>query len=158
MGYLHTGNNISAPQPSRQRGFTLLELLLSISLIAVLAGLSMPIYQSFQANNDLDVTINTAVQSLRRAQTLSREVSLDDNWGVYIDNTQIIIFKGISFSELGRDTGYDEVFEIPINTNISGLSEVVFEKMTGFPQSEDVGTITIGSRNIYINDKGVVSY
>jgi prepilin-type N-terminal cleavage/methylation domain-containing protein len=56
----------------RARGFTLIEILLSVALIGILAGLSLPVYQAFQVKNDLSVAVDTVVQSMRRAQMLSR--------------------------------------------------------------------------------------
>ncbi|MDO8260622.1 MAG: prepilin-type N-terminal cleavage/methylation domain-containing protein, partial [Candidatus Magasanikbacteria bacterium] len=54
------------------KGFTLIEMLLTLTVIALLAGLSAPIYMSFQGRNDLNVANSVVVSSLRRAQTLAR--------------------------------------------------------------------------------------
>ncbi|KKT34575.1 MAG: hypothetical protein UW24_C0026G0001, partial [Parcubacteria group bacterium GW2011_GWA2_44_12] len=37
----------------KNAGFTLIEVLLSITAIAIIAGISIPVYQSFQNRNDL---------------------------------------------------------------------------------------------------------
>ena len=145
-------------QLSANSGFTLLELMLSITIIGIILGFSIPIYSSFQTRNNLDVASNTITQTLRRAQVLSQSVEGDISWGVNISNNNITLFRGIDFS--GRDTDFDEVFEIPSIT-VSGLQGVVFSKFSGYPQTN--GTIILTSvadevRQITINEKGTIDY
>jgi prepilin-type N-terminal cleavage/methylation domain-containing protein len=143
----------------KNRGFTFIEILLVISLMSITAGISIPVYQSFQTRNDLDISGVTVAQTLRRAQLLSQASSGDISWGVNIATSSITLFKGISF--FNRDVGYDEIFFMPSSISISGLQEIVFDKFTGEPQS--IGTTTLTSinnetRSININTKGTVSY
>ena len=142
-----------------QRGFTLLEVLLSITAIAVIAGIGIPVYQSFQNRNDLDIAAVTFAQALRRAETLAQSVDGDISWGVTAQSGSITLFKGGSFS--GRDSSFDEVFEMPTSITPSGISEVVFAKFTGLPQT--TGSLTLTSANnetrtVVINAKGNVEY
>ncbi len=141
------------------RGFTLLEVLLSVTLIAIIAGISVPVYQSFQVKNDLEVTANTIAQTLRRAQTLSRAVDGDISWGVSTQNQKITLFKGAGYAS--RDSSFDEIFDFPKSITPSGTGEVVFSKFSG----ELVSTVTISltssnneTKNITINPKGIISY
>lgn len=141
------------------KGFTLLEILLSIALIAILAGFSIPVYQSFQVKNDLDVATNIVAQSLRRAQSLSRSQDGDISWGVKIQTGSITLFKGTNYAT--RDSAFDELFNMPQTITPSGLGEIVFTKFSGDPQS--TGNIVLNStinetKNITINSKGMVNY
>lgn len=140
-------------------GFTLIEMLLSVAVIAVLAGVLAPVYQSFQVRNDLDIAAVTAAQSLRRAEALAQAVDGDTSWGVRVQPGSVTVFKGASYAT--RDTALDESFDVPASITPSGVSEVVFAKFTGLPQT--TGTITFIShanetRAITINTKGMVSY
>ena len=141
------------------KGFTLIEVLLSIAAIAIIAGISVPIYQSFQVRNDLDIATVEIAQSARRVQTLSQAVDGDTSWGINIQSGSMVVFKGTSYT--ARDAAFDEVFDVPTSITPSGISEVVFAKFTGLPQT--IGTITLTSnanetRIITINAKGMVSY
>jgi prepilin-type N-terminal cleavage/methylation domain-containing protein len=140
-------------------GFTLLEILLSIAAIALIAGISVPIYQAFQVRNDLDIAATTIASSLRRAQVLAQASDGDVNSGVYVQAGSITLFRGVNY--VARNATLDEIFEMPTSIVPSGTAEVVFNKFTGLPVS--VGTITLTStvnkiENITINAKGNIDY
>jgi type II secretory pathway pseudopilin PulG len=140
-------------------GFTLIEILLCIATIAIIAGLSIPIYLPFQTQNDLDITATGIIRGTRRAQTLAQAVDGDTSWGIKIQSGSMTVFKGTNYA--ARATAFDEVLTIQPNITPSGLSEIVFTKFTGLPQT--TGTITLTStnnstKNISINAKGTIGY
>ncbi|MEK7106808.1 MAG: prepilin-type N-terminal cleavage/methylation domain-containing protein [Patescibacteria group bacterium] len=144
---------------SRLSGFTLVELMLTITLVTVLAGLSIPLYQSFQVKNATDIAANTLAQTFRRAQIISRASDGDTSWGVKAQNGSIVLFKGASYS--GRDTTFDEIFNLPSTITPSGATEIVYTKFTGIPQATGTITLTASTgdiRTLTINSKGTVTY
>jgi len=141
------------------RGFTLLEILLVIGTITVLAAIAIPVYAHLQVGNDLVVDTNISLQFLRRAQILSQAVDGDNTWGVKVQSSDITLFKGASYA--ARDTNFDEVYSISGNMTPSGVTEIVFSKMLGIPNS--TGTLTLTSSNsdvanITIGGKGQLDY
>lgn len=142
----------------KSKGFTLLEMLLSVVVIAILAGFSLPVFRTMLTKNDLDVATVTVVQTLRRAQTQSLAVDGDTTWGVKVQSGSITLFKGASYTT--RDSNFDETFEIPTAITTGGVSEIVFSRLLG--QAQTTGTITLATDNdnssVTINDKGMVSY
>jgi prepilin-type N-terminal cleavage/methylation domain-containing protein len=141
------------------RGFTLVEMLLSVAIISLLAGLSLPVYASFSNRNELDITAQNLASALRRAQVYARGVHGDSQWGVAIQSEAIILFKGSSYAS--RDAAYDEPSSISASTTVGGLSEVLFAKLSGTPAA--TGTVTFTnvnneSKTVTINAKGTVSY
>jgi len=144
-----------------QRGFTLIEMLLSVGLIAMLAGLSLPIYASFNSRDDLDLSTQELAGMLRRAETYACNVDGDNSWGVKVQSGSAVLFKGSSYAT--RDTTQDETDSIPATITIGGtVSEVVFSKLTAAPNTS--GTITLTQpatndvRTITLNAKGMVDY
>lgn len=142
-----------------QRGFTLIEMVMTIAMVAVLAAISLPVYRQFQVQNDVDVAAITTTQSLRRAQLLAQAGEGDSEWGVRVDAASITVFKGATYA--GRDALQDEVFSYPSTISRSGVQEVVFSRIVGEPST--TGTITFTSvegdaRSVTINAKGMVSY
>jgi prepilin-type N-terminal cleavage/methylation domain-containing protein len=142
-----------------KKGFTMIEMLLSVALLTAIAGIGSPIYQSFQNRNNLDVTTTTVVQTLRRAQVLAQSVESDMPWGVNLQNGSLILFKGDVFET--RDAEFDDVFEIPASIATSGVPEIIFSKLTGIPQT--TGSIVLSSTAnettaIAINEKGTITF
>ena len=113
-----------------QKGFTLIEVVLSVAIISLLASFSIPVYQSFQIKNGVDVAAMTVAQTLRRAQLLSQSMEEDDGWGVTVAAGSVTLFKGTS---VGSE--YDEVFTISNGITVGGVTTFVFSKATGIPQT-----------------------
>lgn len=141
------------------KGFTLLEVLLSIAIIAIMVGISVPVYQSFQVKNDTTIASITVTQTLRRAQVLAQGSDGDSTWGVKTQTNNITLFKGATFET--RDTTFDESFELPSTLTPSGVTEVTFSKMSGLPI--ETGSLVLTSttneaKTVTINSKGMVDY
>lgn len=141
------------------RGFTLIELMLSLALIAIITAVALPVSRTFQSRNDLDVAANTVAQTLRRAQTLSQGMDGDTTWGVQVATGSVTLFRGTSYA--ARDTSFDELTTLPATISSSGLTEIVFSKFSGDPTS--TGTFTLTGleneiRTITINTKGTTTY
>lgn len=146
-------------QAKSLKGFTLLEMMLSVSILAIIFAMTGPLYRIFMVRNDLDVTVGSLVQNLRRAQMLSQVADGDSVWGVHTATGSILIFKGATYG--ARDQTFDENTDIPTSIVISGLTDVVFVKKTGVPQSTGTTTftsVTNETRNVTINQKGMVDY
>lgn len=139
-------------------GFSLIEVLLSIALIALLSGLAAPVFLRMQTKNDLDLAVVSLAQSLRRAQIQAQAVDGDTRWGVKIQPGNLTLFKGLSYAL--RDTSYDEAFDLNSHISFSGPAEIVFAKFTGLPQTTGTLTLATGSESITlnVNEKGTVSY
>ena len=143
----------------RQAGFTLIELLLSVAIIGILSGLSLPVYETFARRNDLDLTAQSAVAAIRRAEVYARAVQGDSTWGVKFQSSGITLFKGSTYAS--RDSAFDETISLPGSIAISGLSEVQFAKLSAAPNT--TGTVTLTSttndtRTLTLNAKGMVDY
>jgi prepilin-type N-terminal cleavage/methylation domain-containing protein len=144
---------------NRQAGFTLLEVLLSVAIIGMLMGASLPIYESFAQRNDLEVTTESTVSLIRRAETYARNLNGDSDWSVEFAADAITLFKGTDFS--GRDTSYDETLSAPASITLGGLSEISFTKFTAAPDTTGSVTLTSNTSDVNtvtINAKGTVDY
>jgi len=140
-------------------GFTLIELMLVVAIFAILSSGSIIFYQKFYSKNNINVAANTIVQTIRRAQVLSRAMSGNENWGVYAGSGQVLLFRGNSSTT--RNSSFDEEFELPGNILTDGNVEIIFNKFSGEPNVS--GTINLTSNTdesitITINSKGMVGY
>jgi len=160
-GAIHMRNAqpVAVKRRSNITGFTLLEVLLSVAVVAILAGVSVPLYQSFQIHSDLDEAAATFVHALRRAQTLAMTGSGDSMWGVAAQNGSITVFRGASYVLRGSST--DETFDVSPMLSITGVWEIVFSKVEGHPSvtGSTIFTSSAGeARTITINEAGTVLY
>ncbi len=151
---------MSQPPAKSQHGFTLIEMMLTVGIMTLLIGLSLPVYESFVRRNDLEVTAEQLAGTLRRAEAYARAANYSNPWSVEIAGGMITLFQGTNFA--GRNTAFDETIDMPDSiTSTSGLSEVQFAEFTALPNA--TGTITLTSsasdtKVITINAKGMVSY
>lgn len=144
----------------KSRGFTLLEVLLSVAIISLIAGISLPVLGSFNERNNLDVATQGIVSQLRRGQTYARGVNGDSQWGVHVQSGDATLFKGVSYA--GRDASFDEITTIPSSITASGTTDILYSKLEATPSTP--GTITLTSTNnnqsrtITVNAEGMVAY
>lgn len=144
----------------KSHGFTLIEVLLSVAIISLIAGISLPVLGSFNERNNLDIVTQGIVGQLRRAQTYTRGVNGDSQWGVHVQSSDATLFKGTSYVD--RDAAFDEITTIPSSITPSGTTDILYSKLEAAPST--AGTITLTntnnnqSRMITVNAQGMVAY
>lgn len=141
----------------RFSGFTLIELLLVMGLFAVVIGLSTPVAIGFLTRNDLSQTTVQAKSMLRRSAQLAMQGEQDSAWGVRFASGAVTLFAGNSYAT--RNTAFDEVLTVPSTITASGVTETVFQKLSGLPAPIGVITLTspAGTRSITINSEGMAT-
>lgn len=140
-------------------GFTLLETMLVVANFSIMVLVSVPVILPFYQRNELEVVSTQLTHSLRKANAFARTGAGDSSWGVRMEQGAVTFFKGTSYA--ARDTTRDETYVVPSWVQWTGMNEVVFAKMTGFPNV--TGSVTLdantnGLRTLTINSKGVVAY
>lgn len=143
---------------NKLRAFSLLEVLLSIGLMGGLIALSFPVLLSFEYRNDLIASRNYVASAIRIAQLNSQAVVQDTQWGVKVNPGLITVFSGPTFA--GRNVAYDQTYPINTTIGISGVTEIVFNKLGG--ETSNTGTLNLSkegnSFSLNINAKGNISY
>jgi hypothetical protein len=129
---------------NNRSAFTLAEIMLVIATLFVVTSVSIPLYNRYIARNSMEIARQNIAQGLERAKLLSQIGMNDSAWGfstIAIPGRGVL-FMGDSFAT--RNPAFDELYSIPESVSIDGLTEVVFEKVTGIPSI--TGTITIISQ------------
>lgn len=137
----------------KNRGFTLIELILVVGIISTVAALGLPIYAQFQVETQFDTTTTEIVQTLRRARQQTTAGEQDTTWGVTFTSSSYTLYAS-------GDSSFDEVYTLPGSLSLSGLSGVEFTQLTG--KTTNTGTITItanainDSNTITVNAEGMI--
>ena len=102
--------NVRCKMLDVSRGFTLVELLIVMSITLILVFASAPIYGSLQVKAQLDETTAQTIQTLRTARENSVARYHNSAHGVYFDinaggNDNYILYQGDSYAT--RDADYD---------------------------------------------------
>lgn len=129
---------------SRERGFTFVELLITVSILLIVLVLSLLAIGTFRQSSDLETESQNILNTLRLAQ--SRTVASENatRYGVHFELGSFTLFTGSSYSPTSTS---NDVNTLPLSLEISswnltgGGSDVVFDRVTG-ATSQD-GTITL---------------
>lgn len=127
--------------PKARQGFTFIEVLLAVGVMAVIGGMAAPTYRNYQIRSDLYLARDVVLQALYRARLLSQAGELDDAWSYNIEEG--FVFKGTDFDT--RNSDYDELFAIPNSVSAIGIPEVNFERINGAPSPD--GDIVLQALN-----------
>ena len=147
-----------------QKGYTLVEILVVISILTVIFAVSFIGYNSFRKETQLDIKVDEINSTLKTAQAQTLSSLQADNYGVHFETDRFIFFKGSAYDSMSSDNIVNElpndleIYDIILN---SGGSNVVFERLTG--GTENYGSIKIRIKNtsqyrtISIESSGVIN-
>lgn len=145
------------PAAEFRRAFTLIELLLVVSIIAVITGFSVSYYSRFVTENAVKNTVDQLAGDLRKAQIYAMTGKKNSNWGVAYGSFALTLYQGSAYST--RNSALDEIFNVNSNISVAGFTDINFARVTGLPNV--TATITVSGNNntktITVNTQGVVS-
>ena len=140
-------------------GFTLVEILLVVAIIAIIAGISVPFYRNFQTSQELDIASKDMLLNMRDAQNRSKVGQNDSVWGVHFNAgfDEYGIFQGTTFSSY-----YDDPATIPSVLSVTSNfgTDITFTKALGAPSTSGIITLDgVGgeSRQIEITEVGLIN-
>lgn len=134
-------------------GFTLIEILIVITILIIMTVMAVPYFYSFQKKADLDSSAEKIISIIRIAQNKTRASEQGSQWGVRFENNsdpnpdKYILFKGssyISADETYSLSGNIEIYDISLAGGGSGI-DIIFNKLSG-GTSQD-GSISIRLKN-----------
>jgi uncharacterized repeat protein (TIGR02543 family) len=142
-----------------KKGFSLLEVLLIITIIVVIFSFSIPFSLKLYHTQLLEGARNDIVDVLQRAKHNAILQKNDSSFGVQIDAglDNFVLFQGASYAD--RVQSLDEVYDLLPGIAVFGPAEIVFSKLTGLPSV--TGTTTLDylgiSRGLLIEGNGNIS-
>ncbi|OHA59543.1 MAG: hypothetical protein A2589_01625 [Candidatus Vogelbacteria bacterium RIFOXYD1_FULL_46_19] len=113
------------------KGFTLIEVIVSLALFIVLLGLFLPVALSYLSASHLADTTTGVQSALREAQAKAKWQKNDQSFGVKFLSDTYVLFQGESYAS--RDESEDLIFGLPAGVTTSCESEWVFDSQTSRP-------------------------
>ena len=141
------------------RGFTLVETMVTLSVIGVAATASVGVYQALRSGTDLKIAAATVAEALYQAESRAQAVAGDSPWGARVDQAAVTIFRGSAYAS--RAAQDDIILSLPSTIAITDPAEINFKKFTGLPTSAAIFTLTNSgqaSRLVGISALGVINY
>lgn len=146
-------------QYKKEKGFTVVELIVVISIFLIFLGISDQAFFTFGNRGGLSISTYNVVEAMRHAKSNAEQGQQDTRWGVYISQNQVTVFSSNSDYE-NRNTLLDQIISLSGGVTASGLQEVIFQKITG--DTLDVGDIVLSlkdqNKTISINAKGTITH
>lgn len=145
---------------TEQAGFSYVQLLLVIALLAVLAAIASPYYLAWQTRQQARTASATLWADLHYAQSRAMQLEQGEPWGVHIDNSlhQYVIFRGSSYNSADS---YNEPINYAGTVTISPSADIIFAGLTG---TTTAATLTITpealpseAQTITINAQGLIT-
>ncbi len=130
-----------------KKGFTIFELLIVISIIAILSAIIITTLSDFRHNQAVDKDAQTIVAYLDDAKSKTLASKDASQYGVYFSSSTITVFKGSSYSASDPENRvYDLNPTVRVNSIslTGGGSSVVFDRLTGGTAQN--GTLVLSSR------------
>lgn len=157
-----------------RRGFTLIEILLVVSLTVIMAGLLAPVLFDALSRGDARSYALQAVDTLREAQSSTMSGRANARYGVHFEQNKLVMFQGAVYSAVDTNnlpqslTGRAVITSVTLSpggactvATGAGNCDIHFAKVRGAPT--ETGSIvftdlTGQSRTVSINAVGLIEW
>jgi len=138
---------------NKSLGFTIIELLIVLGIVSILGLFLTRDVSQLLAQGNFTNTVERMVRTLRTAQIYSLSGKNDSSWGVHYESGKLVLFKGTNYSS--RDQSFDAPTDLPLSVDITGWSDIYFDKLRGIPSAPlsiaiesqgRAGTISVNSQ------------
>lgn len=132
-----------------KKAFTLLELILVITLLAIMIGLAALYYQTAQVRADANTQAAILVSYFRLAQSNAMAGNENESYGIHLGTDSYVFFEGSTYVQ---DADSNIELELPPTLTLQNIvlngdgSDVIFTPPQG--ETDDYGSLEIFSSQI----------
>lgn len=132
----------------KNKGFTFLEILFALSIIAIAITIVSFSFSKLNSQQTLDKSATLVVSVLDEARSLTLSSVGDSQYGVFLEASQLTLFKGSSYSSSDPSNVITELNTLVELKNINlagGGASIVFKRLTGY--TDEAGSLEIFLKN-----------
>ena len=111
---------------NRQKGITLVEVLVTIGILGILSGISVTALAQTRERAKISAVAENTAAIVREVQNLAISAHQGTSWGLYCDNDEIIKFGGT-----------EETTKLSPGFTCLTANDIEFKKLTGWPETEE---------------------
>jgi type IV fimbrial biogenesis protein FimT len=128
-----------------RKGFTLIELMIGIVILAILTVLALPTFRDFRANTRIRNTADTIVHGVRLAQV--EAIKRNENVTLEIDPAVGWTARNVAAAAIATETFNDPSGQMVVELRPAGATKMTFSPLGQFigPNNPDDGTVAITS-------------
>ena len=129
-----------------KKGFTLPELVVVITILAILSLISISVFKNFRDQEALTKDNGLIVEVLRQAKSLTLNSKSSNQYGVHFGTNSVVLFICPTYSS---SASTNLVYNLNPDVRISNISlsgggsDLLFQKLSG--ETVNNGTITLTS-------------
>lgn len=147
------------------RGFTLLELLVVIGILAVLGAIVISSFYNFRSHRALELATKEARQIFEEARSRTLASVDDSRYGVFVATNKVVLFKGEDYIASDPENFVLELGPRVIISNFSfspSTNIVLFERGTGEASASGFVEISLTnnsekSQRVTISKQGIIN-
>ncbi len=140
------------------RGFTLLELIITIGILTIISVATLSGLMSFRAESALRKAVDNAENVLKDARSKTLSSINGYSYGVYFTASTTTLFRGLSYAPAATTT--NEILYLPQEVEISNVtlsaSSTAFRRLTG--EATATGTVTFRLKRSPTKTKTITIY
>lgn len=146
---------------NQQAGFTLAELVVSLSIIALLVGGAVYGFQSYARYQEYEQTVAGVLGTLQQARVEARAADSGGAFGVHLEANRIVTFIGGTYSAGAASNQVYNFQNVTLTPVLTGAAtNIIFEPLTGRPDVSGtitlVGTLHAATTTLTISGSGVI--
>ncbi|MFH1455083.1 MAG: type II secretion system protein [bacterium] len=122
------------------KGFTLIEILLVLSIIVILVVMIIPSFSKVGGSEALDTTTMSAIAVLNVAKSSAVSSKDASDYGIRIFNNKLVSFKG-SYGIENKEITISNLVTISTSTGIG--TDIIFNNVSGSTSASGTITITV---------------
>lgn len=140
----------------KNSGFNIIELLIAMTVLAVLAGIAIPIYQNYTSSVHRKAAI-TDIMSLQ--QRLERSYTFNNGAYRHLNNESTVSVSGSCNTESNYTSGSPPKYRVTINIPAGGQSyTITATACTAAQLADDCGQLRINEHDIREVKKGSAAW